>query len=827
MLSIAVRSLRRTPLFTAVVLISTALGIAACTLALGIVRAASFHPGDFGAPDRIAVILETTSSDCPSCVDTFSRTTFESWQRAKPRSFSTLAAFRSVSALLDESDDDGMVDAAEITSGFAGTLGIHPVLGRDIDSDASATYAGQQALISYGLWQTRFGGERSAIGTLLQVNGASYTIVGVMARGFSYPGRTKLWLTAPAEPSTGSVDARTLTAIGRLAPGATIPGARAELRSLSRQIRLAHATADGDRGISVESLETTSHRSAPSGQWLLLGAVCFAFLISCVNIANLYIVRALSRTGETAIRAALGAGVRQVGAALLAESLLLALAGGVLGILLAVQSAGVVSSFMLGRLEFPLELRIDGGLMAIAVGASCLTGVAFGLVPLLHFRRLDPASLLRSAGPGFTSGRKERDARRLMVGVELSLVVVLSVGAVLFSRSYIYLETFDVGFDASKVMTARPHLHGAEYQRPEQLLRLGNDLDSRIARIPDATNGAVWSTHFLPRKYHGARLREAVLTVEGYGEVTEDRAAPILSLDGTPGTLATLGLHITKGRDFAASDDQDSPRVVIVNEVAADEYWPGQNALGKQLKLGPSTSKAPWLTVVGVTDATIVPHAVGLGLALNNPARRWPQLFRPFAQAPSANLVVAARARDEPERLVTPLRNVIEQSIGARTTAEYETIRSTMKRSWVLPLLQLETLALVALSMTSIALGLVGVYAMVANVVQLRTRELAIRIAVGAPRSSVVWLVLRDCVAVAAGGIVAGIAAAVILVAFAGHTIFGITAAMRSGLLFGVDPADPTNYLAVLLLIAFVVLAASLRPVRRALRIDPAVLSRP
>jgi hypothetical protein len=317
-------------------------------------------------------------------------------------------------------------------------------------------------------------------------------------------------------------------------------------------------------------------------------------------------------------------------------------------------------------------------------------------------------------------------------------------------------------------------------------------------------------------------MGDAPLTVEGYGEVTTDRAAPVLSLDGTPGTLATLGLHIVRGRDFTALDDENSRRVVIVNEVAAELYWPGQNALGKQLKLGPATSDAPWLTVVGVTDATILPHTVGLGLALNNPTRRWPQMYRPFSQAPSANLVVAARARDDPESLAAPLRNIIERSIGTRSTTEYGTLRSMMTRSWSLPLLQLEAMALVAFCMTSIALGLIGVYAMMADAVERRTRELGVRLALGAPRGSIVWLVLRESVAVAAVGMLVGIAAAAVLAVLAGHAIFGISGGVPSGLLFGVDPADPLNYLLVLLLLAIVVVTASLLPVRRALGTSPA-----
>jgi hypothetical protein len=304
----------------------------------------------------------------------------------------------------------------------------------------------------------------------------------------------------------------------------------------------------------------------------------------------------------------------------------------------------------------------------------------------------------------------------------------------------------------------------------------------------------------------------------------EDRAAPILSLDGTPGMLATLGIQVIRGRDFAPSDDQGATPVAIVNKVAADEYWPGQDPVGKQLKFGPATSDSPWLTVIGVTDAKVLPHTIGLGLALINPDRKWPQVYRPFAQAPSANIVVAVRAGSEPGRMISQLRGAVEESIGSAPDAEYGALRALMNQSWKLPMVQLKAAVLVGFALVSIGLALIGVHSMAADAVQQRAQEFGIRVALGARPAAILWLVTREALMRALGGMVVGLVGTVLLVRAAGHLLFGITAVLKNGLLFGVSATDPVNYVVVCIALVLVVLMASLGPALRAIRIRPASL---
>ncbi len=824
MIRYAIRSLRSTPLFSSVVFVSMTLGIAACTLALSIAEAASFHPRLFGDQDHLVVIMETTSTDCQSCLDTFSSATFESWLRADPHSFISLAAYQPVFVELDGDDGRRATTGAVVTSRFFPTLGVHPFLGRPITSERETAGSDREAVISYGLWQEQFGGRSDAIGRNIRANETSYIVVGVMARGFSYPSGTRIWLATHDRAAPGSSDARTLMAVGRLAPGATVEMARAELQVLASRAQLQDPVARAGRGISVESFETSSRQNVRSGHWLLVGAVCFTFLIACANVASLYLLRALSRSREIAIRVALGAGLRQVGAQLLVESLLLTLTGGVAGILLAAKLVSTISAIVESRLGLPVVLQLDGYILAMAVILSCVVGVAFGLAPLVQLRRPDQTSVLRGTGGGLTRGWRERRLRGVLVGFELAIVVILSAGAVLFSRSYLNMEHFDIGFDASRVVLARPRLRLAEYQEPQQLRRLSSDLLARLAHVSGAKSSALWSTYFLPRHFQGSRLSEAPLTVEGYGEVMEDRAAPILSLDGTPGMLATLGIHVIRGRDFAPSDDQGAPPVAIVNKVAADEYWPGQDPVGKQLKFGPATSDSPWLTVIGVTDAKVLPHTIGLGLALINPDRKWPQVYRPFAQAPSANIVVAVRAGSEPGRMISQLRGAVEESIGSSPDAEYGTLRALMNQSWKFPMVQLKAAVLVGFALVSIGLALIGVHSMAADAVQQRAQEFGIRVALGARPAAIIWLVTREALMIALGGVVVGLFGTVLLVMVAGHLVFGITAVLKNGLLFGVSATDPVNYVVVCIALVLVVLMASLGPALRAIRVKPVSL---
>jgi len=816
------RTLSRNAVFSCVVVTSMAFGIAACTLVFSIVEATSFRNRLIAHPETLAVVTGTTALECHTCVDAFSEDDFNEWRIGGLHSFTALAAYEVVSVRLGTQTGQRVLQATRIRSDFLPVLGVHPIRGRTFDSqDDSSTEPA--ALISYDVWQTQFGAGNQALGSTMLVNGARITIVGVMPRGFAYPDGTKIWLSWPSLAHS-STDARTLMAVGRLAPNVSTAGARAELETIAH--REAHASNDpkSARGIALMSLDQWARDTGSSGHGILVGAICLMFLVACVNIAGLNLVQAVGRKKEIAVRVALGARVEQIARQLVLESLVLVSVGAAAGVFISLRCIRVLSAFIVQRLALPSELQIDGAVLAASAVVTIVVGIAFGLTSLVHVRRIDYASVLRGTSTGITDGRSERRWRNRLVAVELALTVALSAGAVIFARSYLTIRRFDLGYDASKVLIARARLPDGRYQQPEQRYELSRALLFAIGRPPGARGEAVWSSYFLPMKFGVSDLREAALTLEGGREIMSYRATPLMSLDGTPGTFKTLGLAIARGRDFTDRDNMSSVPVVIINEVAARTYWPGENAVGKRFKLGPVGSSNPWLTVVGVTDARTLPDASGLELALINPGREWPLMFRPFTQVTSTgpqNVMLAISADHDPERFSRPLQHAVEVVLGRDTEARYGTMLSFMRNSWLVPSVEIKAEFLIGVAVASIALALIGVQGVVIDAVQCRTREIGIRLALGATPRSVVWLVSRESLVVAGCGIVGGLGATALIVSVAGHFIFGITGGIKTGLVFGGRPADPLVYLGVCAFLFSVVLIAAVWPARQAANVDP------
>lgn len=816
----AVRTAQRGRLFTAVVVISTAIGIAGCSLAFSIVEAASFHPAVYAKPEQLVVVMETSSMECRDCVDSFSPLTFERWKQRQLRSFSSLSAYEALSLEVERGTEHLALSGDRVGAEFFSTLGVHALAGRLIVAQDDRSDAAPVALVSNETWQRAFGGREDVLGSTLRIGDIIYSVVGVLPRGFSYPEGTQIWISkAGSRPS--NTEQRTLGAVGRLKPGVSAEVALKELQADARQSEISSPASQGGRGVFVRPLQETSD-SEHSEYWILVGAVAFAFLIACLNVASLYVVRSLTREREIAIRIALGAQAKHIATQLIAESVLLTTVGGAVGILLAMRMLHFASNLAALRLGIPVSLRLDGGILLAALLLSLAVGLGFGAAPTIQLFRVDHGTVLRSTARGVSQGRGHRKFRQTFVIGEVAVVIALASGAMLFTSSYLTATRYDLGFAADELLVARFALPRDKYDSRERLEQVGQTFATQLDLIRGSLGSAIWSTHFLPLKYSGARLIEAPLTVEGYGEVLSDRAVPLLSLDVTPGSLRTLGIHIVSGRDFETADGASAPPVVMVNEVAAKLYWPGENPLGKQLKLGPSTSSEPWLTVIAVTDSRVLTSSLGLTMALINPDRNWPQIFQPFAQAATRNVSIAVRGKT-PEHLAGPLRHVVDDVIEGSGHVEYGTMRNLMLQSWQLPALQLKASFLSGLAAVGTALAILGIYALVSDSVLRRTNEIGIRIALGARNHHLLWLVIREAVGVAFIGILGGLSITLVLVRFASHYLFGITRGVKTGLLFGVSPTNPLLYLILSIAIILVIVIASVLPARRALGVDPVI----
>jgi putative ABC transport system permease protein len=800
-----------------------ALGIAACTLVFSIVEATAFRNRLIAHPETLVVVTATTGLECHVCVDEFSEADFKEWSASGLHSFSALAPYEALSVRFGTQAEQRTLQATRIRSDFFPVLGVRPVRGRLFDSqDDSSTQPA--ALISYDVWQDQFGSDKRVLGSTMLLNGEGITVIGVMPRGFAYPDGAKIWVSWPSISHPKSDD-RTLMAVGRFAPNVSVVGARTELETIAKREALASSDPKSARGIAVMPMDQWARDTGASGHEILLGAVCLMFLVACVNIAGLNLVRAVGRDKEIAVRVAMGARTEQIAKQLVLESLVLVSIGAAVGIFISLRFIRVLSAFIVQRLALPAGLQIDGAVLAASAVITIVVGIAFGLTPLFHVKRIDHASVLRGASDGLTAGRTERRWRNRLVAVELAFTVVLSAGAVLFTRSDLTIRRFDLGFDASKVFLARAPFPDEQYQQPEQRYQLSKALLLTIGHPPDARGEAAWSTYTLPMTFGVSDLREAAITLEGGREIMSYRATPLMSLDGTPGTFKTLGLAIVGGRDFTDRDNASSAPVVIINEVAARAYWPGENAVGKRFKLGPVGSRNPWLTVVGVTSARTLPDPSGLTLALINPDRAWPLMFRPFAQVATASkyLTVAISADHNPARFTRSLQHAVASTLGSDTEVQYGTMLSFMRNGWLVPRVEIEAEFLVGVAVASIALALIGVQSVVVDAVQRRTREIGIRLALGATPRSVVLLVSRETLIVSACGIAAGVALTVLLVSVAGHFIFGITGGIRTGMLFGVSYRDPLLYLSVCAFLLAVMSLGTIWPALQAARVDPAL----
>ena len=793
-LRLAVRSLARRPAFTAVVLVTLALGIGANAAIFSVVRGVLLRPLPWRQPERI---FELSHEEPYLSV---SEEEFRDYRRDLP-GVERLAAINGTTVTLAGDGDAERVEVALVSSDFFPALGVAPLLGRPIGPDDDRPHQSSVLVISHGLWQRRFGGDPHVVGKELRIGSVTRPVIGVMPEGFDYPSRdVDIWI--PLRLNYDSLDTRnnhSYRIVGRLAPGATVARVTAAARSLGQRWLAEYPSiyAPGKPPVArvVPVGEALLGRTRPY-LLALLGAVSFVLLIACVNVANLLLARGEARRKELAVRAALGASARRLVGELMAESLVLAATGGALGLLLA--WAGVRALVAGAPDEIPrlADVRVDAAVVAFTAAATLLTALLFGLAPAVRASRGHSARTLRDGTRTATAHAGVRRLRRALVVSEVALAVVLLAGAGLLVRTLVALHGTDLGFDPSRLLTFQVTLPATGYSDERSDVFFGQ-LVERLHALPSVRDVAAASRLPLAEGYDGWSILVDGRVVKQISQMPFAAPQPV-----TPGFFRTMGIRIVGGRPFTDADRAGAAPVTIVSEAMARQLWPGQSPIGHTIRM--PDDRWPWVTVVGVA------HDVRMGGVRGEvPAI----MYFPYAQAGRVaygtprTMTVLVRAADDP----TALSAAARAAVRALDPAVPVTRMRTMERVVDLSIARerFTTSLLASFATLALVLAGVGIYGVIAYAVTQRRYEIGVRIALGAQARSVLGLVLGEGLWMAAVGAAIGLAGAV-----------GLARVVRS-LLVDVSPTDLPTLLAASTLLLAVAALASLLPARRAMAVSP------
>jgi putative ABC transport system permease protein len=792
-----VRLLRKSPAFTLVALATLALGMGAATAIFSVVDVVLLKPLPFPRADRLVVIWDQNPAQ-NKFQFLVAGGNFLEW-RNQTRALEGAEAFQEVHVNLT-AGPNGHIDPEElpaqrISAGLLPLLGVHPVVGRLFRPDEDQPGNTTSTLLSYSLWQRRFGADRSIAGKNIRLGDKSYTVTGVLPRGFQVlDAPVDIWMPLGLDPSDArTAHSRFLIVMARLRPGATLAQARAEMATIGDRLEREDPALNRGWRPSVYSLREQLAGPVQQALIVLMGAVGFLLLMACVNVANLLLARGTGRRREIAIRMAMGASRGRIAGQLLSESLLLALAGGALGLLLAWGVIALLARFGPANIPRLAEARLDWRLFLFALAASLATGMLFGLAPAMQASGGKLNATLIDGGRGRTASRSGRLLRNGLVVVEVALAVLVLIGAGLLIRSFARLRSVDLGFQTSGLLTLRLPLNSARYAAAERRISFLQQAQERVGALPGVR--AVAAVDLLPLTDFGFATTFAV----------DGRPAPevkpiALVRAVTPGYFRTMGLPVLEGRDFTASDTSQSPLALVVSRSLAHRFWPQGGAVGSRLVLDPNGRLAAIVGVVG----DVKPERIE--------GDDWLTIYCPYPQNAFRSMTLVMRSALPPQSVIPAAERAVHQLDPDQVVADAQPMESVVDRSVAGP--RFNTLLLSIFAQIAFVLAAVGVYGVVSYDVTQRTSEIGIRLALGAEPGTVLRLILRQSAVLAGLGIAAGLAAA-----------WGLTRLMVT-MLYGVKPTDPYTFAAIPLLLGAVVLMAGYLPSRRAMALDPAIALR-
>jgi putative ABC transport system permease protein len=812
-----VRVLVKSPGFAVVTILALALGIGANSAIFSVVNGVLLRPLPFKNAERL-VFLSEWSQQVPNM--SVSYPNFQDW-RSQSHSFDELAAFRSNAFVLTNAGEPERLTAREVSQGFFPALGVTPAQGRNFSADEDKPGGNKTVVLSYGLWQRRFGANPAALGQQLTLNNESYTVVGILPQGFEWQAPVDIWV--PLGLRADRMQARDshpgIYVVGLLKNGVTEEQARADMRSVAERLAQEYPKTNSGNGFTLTSLQYQATQSIRSQLLVLMAAVGFVLLIACANVANLLLARAASRSKEIAIRTALGAGRVRIIRQLLTESLLLSLTGGALGLLLATWGVDALLAAVSNDVPNIIlnNVRLDSRVIFFTIGASVVTGLLFGLAPAIQISKSNLNETLKDGGRGGSEGAARHRVRNILVVAEVAVSLLLLVGAGLLVKSFLNLRQAELGFEPDRVLTMRLSLPEARYKENAKIENFFNDLLGRVKTLPGVESAGL--TIGLPM--NGGI--ESGVTFEGQ-EVTDIKDVTVaVNLAVSPEYFKTMEMPLVEGRYFTEQDREGAPRVAIIDEMMAARFSPGESAVGKRIRLGGGAPQGglpppPWMQIVGV-----VKHLRYYGP--NETARV--ELYRPFFQLPipvdsplaqgqpvtfprSASLAV--RGAGDETALTASIRNAVREIDPDQPVSAVQTMNAIVA-STISPQ-KFATWMLGLFAATALVLAALGIYGVMAYSVTQRTHEIGIRMALGANRGDVLKMIVRQGMKLTLVGVGVGLVGSLL-----------VTRAMTT-LLFGVKATDPLTYGGVALLLAGVALLSCLLPARRATKVDPMIALR-
>ena len=795
-----VRMLSKHPGFTAIAVLTLALGIGANTAIFSVVNAVLLRPLPFADPEQLVAVLAVNVRSGGEQFGGASPADFLDWQ-TQNSSFASITAYSGGSVIMAGAEGAGQFAAARVANGFFEVYSARPLLGRTILPEENMVRGDRVVVLSHRLWQRRFGGDPNIVGKTFTIGGRSTTIVGVMPPEFKEPIYAEAW--TPLLMDSGEMkprESRYFTVAARLKPGVSLQQAQAELDVIANRLAAAHPETNANWGVRLVPLHERGVTSVRPALLVLLGAVGFVLLIACANVANLLLARATARHKEVAIRTAMGATRGRIVRQLLIESLLLALIGGAGGLLLALWGVDAITGLVPSDWRFPRldESRIDVAVLAFTLGVSALTGLLFGLLPALKASNPNVYEALKETGRSSTAGLRLQRLRGLLVVSEIALTLLLLVGAGLLMKSLLRLQQTNLGFDPQKLLTVNviPPLT-QKYRQDEQRALLYQRILEQVGTLPGVESVAASSGP--PLASFGLNF---AFEIEGRATDPSDKREAFYSAI-SPGYFRTLGIPLRAGREFTERDTKDALPVAIINETMARRFLPNTDPVGKRIKIKHYMSEPVSHEIVGVArDA----KQMTLGDATEI------EMYVPHQQHPWLGTALVVRTKVDPTSIIPAVGRAVASVDKDQPVSDAKTMEQLISESVAQP--RFYTLLLGIFAGIALLLAAVGIYGVMSYSVAQRTHEIGVRMALGAGRGDVLRLVVGQGMILTLIGIAIGLTAA-----------FALTRLM-SGLLFGVSATDPVVFAGIALLLAVVALLACFIPARRATKVDPMVALR-
>jgi putative ABC transport system permease protein len=791
------RALLSKPAFTIVAVLALALGIGANTAIFSVVNSVLLRPLAYPESERLVMVWEErTSLGFPA--DTPAPANFFDW-REQQSVFEDMAAMADRAFNLTGTGEPEKIEGQRVSASFFPLFGVAPMRGRAFLPEDDMPESSPVVIIGHALWQRRFGGDEGLLNQTISLNGQPHTVVGIMPPGFDFPERNQMWVPiAFSQDEASRRGSHYLMVVARLKQGVSLTQAQTEMSAIAARLEQQYPQTNTALGAKVVPIHEELVGNLRPALLILLGAVALVLLIACANVANLLLARAASRQKEIAIRSALGANRSRLVRQFLTESMLLSITGGAAGLLLAFAGLKALTALIPPELFRGREISMDGSVLIFTIALSLLTGAIFGLAPAMQAAKINLNETLKEGGKGTVAPSRPR-LRSALVIAEIALALVLLVGAGLLINSFLRLSNVEAGFKTDNLLTVEVVPQQNKYDTVEKRTAFYTQVLERVGALAGVESAGVITN--LPLTFKG---NNASFTVEGLPEPPPDQVAIAATRLISPDYFRTMSIQLVSGRGFTRQDINDRAQVAIISETMARTYWPGEEAIGKRIKIGRYSSTNPWITIIGVA-------ANVRQFELETETR--PQLYLPYSQldffeprhlvvkttgdplsfVASAREAVWSVDRDQPVSNVSTMETIVSESLAGR--------RLTM-------------LLLGIFAGLALLLAAVGIYGLISYAVTQRTHEIGIRMALGANSRNVLGMVVGDSIRMIAIGVGVGLAAA-----------FFLTRFMRS-LLFGVSETDPVTFAVIPALLAAVALAATYIPARRATRVDPMVALR-